>query len=78
MSYFVIFGPEFLETIVAFEISTLIFVKFNNFSKIASIWNKKCLLWFFLGKSFKPLLSYLKSAPSNLPNYKILQKNKSD
>ena len=40
------------------------------------IFDQKCLIWVSLGKNFKKLLSYLKSAPSNLSNCKILRKNK--
>ena len=39
---------------------------------------KNALSGFFFGgaRIFKKLFSYLKSAPSNLPNWKILQKKK--
>ena len=35
----------------------------------------KCLIWVFLGRKLKIILSYLKSAPSNLSNSKISRKN---
>ena len=38
--------------------------------------NLKCLIWVFLSSNFEKQLSYLKSAPSNLSNCKILWKNK--
>ena len=38
--------------------------------------DQNCLIWVFLSKNHKKLQSYLKSAPSNLCNCKILQKNK--
>ena len=45
-------------------------------ARISKLWNQKYLIWVFLGKNLKKLLSYLKLAPSNLSNCKILQKNK--
>ena len=30
------------------------------------MWDHKCLIWVFLGKNFKKLLSYLKSASLNM------------
>ena len=76
MPYLRIFGLKFLKTIVIFEISTLKFVKLQNFPK-----KQKCLnlgpkmpYWVFLGYNFKKLLSYLKSATSNLSNCKISRK----
>ena len=65
-----IFGLEFENDIVIFEISTLEFVYLKNFVK-----KQKCLIWVFLGSNFKELLSYLKSAPSNLSNCNISWKN---
>ena len=38
------------------------------------MWDQKYLIWVFLGKNFKKILSYLKSASSNLSYWKILQK----
>ena len=37
---------------------------------------KKYLIWVFLGKNFKKLLSNFKSGPSILSNFKILRENK--
>ena len=78
MPYLRIFGLKFLKTIVIFEISTLKFVKLQNFPK-----KQKCLnlgpkmpYWVFLGYNFKKLLSYLKSATSNLSNCKFREKTK--
>ena len=50
--------------------------KFHEKNKNTLISDQKCLIWVFLGKSFKKLLSYLKLAPSNLANCKTLRKNK--
>ena len=59
MSYLDIFRPEFEKTIVIFEISTFEFVgKKLNLETI----------WVFLDWILKTLLSYLKSAPSNISN----------
>ena len=56
-----IFGLEFKNNIVIFEISTLEFVKLQNFAKkqnclnlgpktpYLGIFDQKCLIWFFLG-----------------------------
>ena len=68
-----IFGLEFQNNIVIFEIST------SNLSN-CKIWRKKCLnlrpkmpyLGIFGLELKKKLLSYLKSAPSNLPSCEIL------
>ena len=38
------------------------------------IWYQKCLSWVFLGWNLKVIKSYLKSAPSNSSNCKILRK----
>ena len=40
--------------------------KFLRRNKKSQIWDQKCLIWVFLGKNFKKLLWYLKSASSNL------------
>ena len=42
----------------------------------AKIWDKNCLIWVFLRCHLKTILSYLKSAPSNLPSFKISSKIK--
>ena len=39
------------------------------------IWDQNCLLWVFYEWNLKKILSYLKSASSNLSNYKNLGKN---
>ena len=64
-------GPlwlEFEEIIVIFEISTLKFVKLQNFTKKlqnAQIWDQNSLISVLLGQKLKKLLSYMKSAISN-------------
>ena len=42
----------------------------------AKIWDQNCLIWVFLRCLLKPILSYLKSAPSNLFNFKFSSKIK--
>ena len=71
-------GTVFRKTIVIFEISTLKFVYLQNFPKKQKCLNlgPKCLIWVFLGWNLKTILSYLKPAPSNFSNCKILWKNK--
>ena len=78
MPYLGIFGEEFLKTIVIFEMSTLEFASPQNFPKKQKylIWDQTCLIWVFLGKNFKKLLPYLKSAASNLPYCKIYKARK--
>ena len=68
-----IFGLEFEKQIVIFEISTLEFIYLQNFVK-----KRKCLNLGpkipYLGifrLEFESILSYTKSAPSNLANRKI-------
>ena len=94
-----IFGLEFENNIVIFEISTFEFVYLQNLAEkqkclnlgtkmLLGIFDQKCLIWIFLfknalfgyfwGRILKILLSYLKSAPSNLSNCKILRKNKNN
>ena len=63
-----------------------VIAKFRGKNKNAEIWDQKCLIRYFwprmsylgiFGYEFlKKLLSYLKSAPSNLSNCKSLRKNK--
>ena len=62
-----IFALESENNIVIFEISTLEFAELQTFAK-----KQKCLILVFLGENFRKLLSYLKSAPSNMPNCKVL------
>ena len=60
--------------------------KFSRKNKNVKIWDQKCLIWVFLTKNtifgyfwatiLKELLSYFKSAPSNLNICKISRKNK--
>ena len=52
-----------------------VMAKFWEKTKIAWIWGQKCLIWVFLDWNLKTILSYLKSAPSNLSNCKISRKN---
>ena len=42
----------------------------------AKIWDQNCLIWVFLRCLLKPILSYLKSASSNLLNFKFSSKIK--
>ena len=42
----------------------------------ALVWDKKCLIWVFLGWNLIIALSYLKLAHTNLSNLKILRKKK--
>ena len=42
-------------------------LKFGIKMPYLGFFEEKCLIWVFLGGSFKKLLSYLKSAPLNLP-----------
>ena len=60
MLYLSISELEFENTIVIFEISTLEFVCWQNFSKKhAEIWDVKCLIWVLLGLNLKKLLIYI-------------------
>ena len=71
-----------------FEISTLQFVEFDKFRgktkmpkfgtkmPYLGIFDQKCMISVFLGWNLKTILSYLKSAPSNLSNCKVLHKKK--
>ena len=77
----IFFGKSFRKTIVIFEISSLKWVYLQNFTKKkkkknAYIWDQKCLIWIFLDWNLKTILSYLKSAPSNLSNFETTRKNK--
>ena len=40
------------------------------------MWDQKFLIWVFLGWKLKTILSYLKSVPLKLPNFKISLKTK--
>ena len=78
MPCFCIFGLEFQKTIAIFEISTLEFVKLQNFVekwKCLNLVPKMPYLRIF-GLEFENNLSYLISAPSNLSNRKTSRKNK--
>ena len=50
--------------------------KFGTKNVLFVIFNQECLIWVFFCYTFKKLLWYLKSAPSNWSNCKLLQKNK--
>ena len=67
----VFLGMHFKKTIVISKISILKFVYSQNFTK-----KQKCLIYVFLGWNLKAILSYLKSAFSNLSNCNISQKKK--
>ena len=71
-----VFGPEFQNTIVIFDISTLKFVELQNFTK-----KEKCLNCGPKVPSFGTFkleiskkMSYLKSALSNLLNFGLSRK----
>ena len=51
--------------------------KFVQNKKNLNLGPKMPYIWIFLGCNFKKLLSCLKSPLSNLPEYKVLCKNKS-
>ena len=51
-------------------------MKFREKTKLPKFRTKDAFIWVFLGQNFEKLLSYFKSAPSNLCNCKILLKNK--
>ena len=61
-----------------FEISTLKFVKLQNFvkKKLLKVLTKNALFGYFLDWIKKKLLSYFKSAHSNFSNFKILRQKK--
>ena len=50
--------------------------KFGRKTKMSKFGTKNGLFGCFLARLLEKLLSYLKSAPSNLPNCKIFRKNK--
>ena len=69
MLYLGILGLEFKDNIVIFEISVLEFALLGKICKIikmAKFRTKNALLGYFGARIFKKLLSYLKSASSNL------------
>ena len=49
MLYFGIFGLEFENTIVIFEINPPQICLVANFVAKMKIWHQKCLIWVFLG-----------------------------
>ena len=73
-----ILGLQFESTIVIFEISVLEFVLLQSLVQKQKSLNlvPKMPYFDFLGWNLKIILSYLKSAPSNLSNCKISRKNK--
>ena len=76
MPYLGIFALDFESNI---EISTLDSAYMQNFAKKQKCLNlgpKMYYLFFFWAGILKKLLSYLKSAPRNLPDWKISRKNK--
>ena len=66
-----IFGLEFENIILMFQIIVLEFVLMQSL-----VQKFICLILVFLGWNLKKLLSYLKSAPSSLSDYKFREKNK--
>ena len=75
MPYFNIFELEFENNTVIFEISTLKFVYLQHFEKkqkYLRLGPKMSYFSIFSGWNLKTILSYWKSATSNLPNYEIL------
>ena len=74
----VFLGKNFKKAVVIFVISTLKFVYLQNFTEKQKHLNldQKCLIYEFLGWNLRTIWSYLKSASSNLPYWKILLKNK--
>ena len=72
------FWARVLKNYCLIWISTLKIFQLQNVAKEQKrlICDQKCILCFFLGKILQKLLSYLKSAPSNLSHCKILQKYK--
>ena len=79
MSYLGFFGLEFEKSSAIFEISSLKFVNLQHFvKKIMSKFGTKNALLGIFGLEFEEkLLSYLKSALSNLSNCKISRKKRS-
>ena len=86
---FGIFGLEFENNFVIFEINLLKIVSLQNLAQkitilhmvpkmayLVGFFTKNGTFWPFLGKIVKNVLPYLKSAASNLSNCKIWQKNK--
>ena len=88
MSDLCIFRLEFENNMVIFEISILEFTLLKDFAEkqkylnllpkipYLGIFAKNAILGYFWADVSKMLLSFLKSAPSNLSNCKILWKNK--
>ena len=79
LSYLGFFGLEFEKPSAIFEISSLKFVNLQHFvKKIMSKFGTKNALLGIFGLEFEEkLLSYLKSALSNLSNCKISRKKRS-
>ena len=65
MLYLCILGLEFENYIVIIEVSTL---KFYEKMKMLKFATRNALFGYFWVRILKKLLSYLKSAPSNLSN----------
>ena len=85
---FGIFGLEFENNFVIFEINLLKIVSLQNLAQkikilhmvpkmayLVGFFTKNGTFWPFLGKIVKNVLPYLKSAPSNLSVCKISRKN---
>ena len=67
MPYFGNFGPEFWNAILLFTISASCeLTKFSKKANLPKFKKKSALFGYFWRKISKKLLSYLKSAPSNL------------
>ena len=81
MRYLDVFLIKFKITFLIFQIPALKFVKLKNFKqkqKRINLPTNMPYLAIFFGRIFKRVLSYLKTAPSNLSNCKILQKYKTE
>ena len=70
----IIFGLELEKLFVIFEISTSNLSDLVNFMKTWKCQN--CPIWVSLDWNFEKLLSYLKSAPSNLSNFMNFEEKK--
>ena len=79
MPYLGIFGLGFEKNYVIFETSTFEFAKIKSFmlkKKKEKQRTNSVLFGIFFNWNFKKLLSYLKSAPSNLPKCNVSCKPK--
>ena len=77
MPHLGIFGLEFENSIVIFKITRVcLAAKFRERMKIPTFGTRNALFGYFWSRIFKKLLLYLKSAPSNFSNSRVLRKNK--